>query len=457
MAYIRGMPKTTTTKARRERGSSPHPGVILLDPKRTGRSWWIARITGDPNDPRPTYAVTLQQTTKAQAIDFARTTSQRIVRERLGHVADRQPRLRLALWADDAYEPSSLRRYLEWFAAKRNKRKQLTSRATLATYQRECIAFVRWLRGRGVTYCHELTKPLIAEWRDQRFHMTATNKPGMRAPGTINIERKAVRLFLRRAIGDGHMPQLHIDEIYRVLALEQEAEPARRFLLPPEYAATLGAAIHRDALPTVRRHIGPPLLLDLKLGFRREELSLIRVSDVTFGGPWGAVIAVRDTVAKFGKARNVQCLPFSPLAVELLAQMCRNRGPDEYISDLSYKQLGDVIRKLVARHGAPADYHAHCNRRTSVCYAGPMQVSETVRTEQWGHDADTAAKSYAAARGHLPMQADSMDAVVAAVAPAALALERAVIEQARYDADRRKPAKRVRERVAQRYRPIGLR
>lgn len=433
------------------RGQSKHPHVILRDPKKRGRKWWVAIVRDDPSDPRPEYEVTLTRMTQAQALDWAKVASRRIQFEILGEVADKKSRLQLLLWSEDPKIVSALGRYLNWFVARVNGRGQPRSHKTFERYKHDCLDFIGFCATREVVMCHEVTLPLIADWRDSRFSRPSlAHSQKRRSPGTINLERQSIRLFCKRMIRDGYMPQLRVDEVYGALELETEADPKKRFLFPDEYETTLGAYHSYDKASS--RYLAGIALLAAKSGLRREEVSLVQVKDIELGGKWGAVIHLPADKAKYGKARDIQAAPFSPFMSELLRELVRNRGPEEYISDLDYDAIGNTIR-LIRSHGAPKDFHFHVLRRTSICYAGPMMVNETARKEQFGNEADVAAKHYQSAKGKLPMKAKSIDAVVQKTNPNAVKLERLILKRLAAAADARLPQTRVKIRLPQRIKP----
>lgn len=433
------------------RGKSPHPHVILRNPKKTGRKWWMATVRDDPSDARPEYAVTLTRMTQAEALDWAKRASRRIQFEILGQVADKKTRLQLLLWSKDSVVVTALGRYLNWFVARVNGRGQSRSHKTFERYKRDCLDFIGFCASRDVTFCHEVTLPVIADWRDSRFSRLAVGRKTRRGPGTINLERQSIRLFLKRMIRDGYMPQLSVDEVYGALELETELEPKKRFLFPDEYEQTFAAYMSYDKASG--RLLAAIALLAAKAGLRREEVSLVQVKDIEIGGDWGAVIHLPAEKAKYGKARDIQADPFSPFMAKLLAELIRNRGPEEYISDLDYDAIGNTIR-MIRSHGAPKDFHFHVLRRTSICYAGPMLINETARKEQFGNESDVAAKHYQAAKGKLPMKAKSIDAVLEKTSPASVKLEQQILARAQKAADARQPQQsRVKVRLAQRIKP----
>lgn len=427
------------------RGDSDHPGIVLIPPnKKKGERWYVARIENDPADVRRNYKHTLANKNKAEAIFWAIGTSKRIVDDRNEEKKRNETQIKLPLWDDNPEIISGLRRYLDRFATRKNGRKQRSSRTTYDRYKRDNLDFVGFCKGRGITLCSEVTLPTLALWRDSRATRIARGKGEVRTNGSINLERQSIRLFLKRMIRDGFMRQLTVDEAYGALELEPKDEPKKRFLFPREYQKTIHAYIEYDKKS--ERASSPISLLCAKLGLRREEVCLVQVKDVTIGGDWGAEIFLSAEKAKYGKERTIICEPFSPFAVKLLIELVRNRGPEEYISDLDYDALGNII-SLIRSYGAPKDFTTHMLRRTSICYCGPMLINETARAEQYGNEAEVAAKYYQAAKGQLPMRAKSIDAVVAEKAPQALKLEARILEAARLAADARTPQKRVTKRI----------
>lgn len=432
------------------RGDSDHRGIVLIPPnKKAGERWYVARIEDDPADVRRNYKYTLVDKNKAEAIVWAKGTSERIIFQRQEEKKNDERLIKLLLWTEDPEKPCALRQYIAKFSAETNGRKQKRSLTTARRYLRDCLDFVRYCNAHGTTYAHEIRLPVIAGWRDSRFIRLVKSRGDRRSNGSINLERQSIRLFLKRLIVDGYIPRLRLDSamVYECLKLETKIEPKKRFLSPAEYRKTLHAYIEYDKKSG--RTSATITLLCAKLGLRREEVSLIQVKEVHLSRDWKIVINLPASKAKYGKARTIRCEPFSPVAAKLLAELVRNRGPEEYISDLDYAGIGNITG-LIRSYGAPKDFHHHMLRRTSICYCGPMLISETERSDQYGNEAEVSRKYYQAADGLLPLRAESIDEVVRLKEPQALKLEARILEAARLAADARTPQKKVAKRIAAR-------
>lgn len=447
---------------RRLRGESPHPGVILQLPAATGRRWPRAIVFDDPSDARVNnrgerkYRRSLAGMTDRQAFDWCVDKSAAMRRQRDDAAISGEHTAQVLLWSPSVDVDSALRRYLELdVGRRRNKRDQPRAATTLTRYTRDCLDFVSYCEANKVTHSHQVSIALIAGWRDARAQRAADNRDGSeRKASTLNQELRSVRQWLKAMARDGMLrPALTADRTYGALKLRTEREPARRIVRVSEYTDHLRAVIRYDA--RARRVLTTAALLGLKSGLRREEATLVQVRDIIIGGEWGAVIELPADKAKYGKARTIQALPFSPVLVELLTALVLNRSPDEYVLDATYDSIGNAFDKLhKPSYGVSSELTAHAWRRTAISYATPMQVSDAVRREQFGNSADVSAKHYESVRGELPIHAESIDAVVADRAPHALALERAILDAEWARAWARKPARRVQPRVAQRVGPV---
>lgn len=447
---------------RKLRGESPHPGIILQLPAATGRRWPLAIVFGDPGDPRVSkrgkrkYKRSLKGMTDVQAFEWCVDKSRGMQRQRDNTAVTGEHTAQVLLWSPDANVESALRRYLEVDVGKReNKRGQPIAATTVRRYTRDCLDFVRYCDSHKVTHSHQLTIAMIAGWRDLRAQRPADNRAGAsRTSSSLNQELRSARQWLKSMARDGMLaPALSTDRIYGVLKLRTEREPKRRIVRVGEYADHLRAVIRYDG--RAKQVLGTAALLGLKSGLRREEMALLQVHDITIGGEWGAIIELPAPKAKYGKPRMIQALPFSPVLVELLTVLVMNRGPDEYVLDATYKGIGNAFKHLhAAAYGVSTELTAHAWRRTAISYATPMQVSDAVRREQFGNTLDVSAKHYESVRGELPIHAGSIDQVVAERAPHGGELERVIIEAEWIRACARRPAKRVKPRVAQRVGPV---
>lgn len=354
----------------KRRARSPHPGVVLLDPKKQGRKpehkSWRARyrdITGE------WHKVTLERV-DAKAAETRKAWAQRLSEQLQRARSDAKAGVLRTV--EDIGLNDAVKRYFEAHPR--------LAPATRRVYQ-DSISTL--MAGREKLTTAQLTPAVLVSWRTARSSAPKRSaKRGgtrgdqrvlsrLRSPHSVNRELRAVAAILeywRRA----GLVRLSRDDIADALKREKAPVERKEFLEPEQIRLLLGAAERHDTdtfKETQKEHrkegvkgttprykpIAPFIRFLLLTGLRVSEALAIEWRDVV----GTEKIRVRAAVAKTKQTRDVD-LTVAPTALP------SQRG-DGRIFTLTAGEVLAAQRRLIADYEAP-DWSPQVLRRTCSTY-----------------------------------------------------------------------------------------
>lgn len=420
------MPKDATKKAprkrkQRARGTSPHPGVVLVSPKGLGdRAAWRAKYT-DPDTGRVTWERLnpVKYTNERARLQWAKAKAKALA-ERRAELA------RGAVRMTGATVAAEVDRYFEDHPHLRDK--------TLRTYRDAAAKLVKWCGDHGVRSVDTLDRArllafrasLIAEPKHGERKGLARGKAApteaKRSAHSVNRELRAVGTVLNYLRKAGRLPRLGTDDIADGLERLRAPREPIAFLRAPEIARLLEAALAHDAEKfeiTREEHLGlrpvgttprytpiaPAVFGALATGMRLGELVRVSWKDVDLeakgeDGKRAGEIVVRGESSKTGIGRVID-LAVSPALRRLLEAMRPDgrealEGP---VFGVTYDEATAAGKRLVKAFEAPEGFSWQACRRTAGTFLtnapGIFGAASAYRSaRQLGHSVTVAERNY---------------------------------------------------------------
>lgn len=365
--YVAPAPSAPVRPPQRRR-RSPHPGVVLVPPRGTHRSWraeWFDPYTGKR------CRVTLVRL-DAKTLDTRRAwavaKSQQLQRAR----SDRQ------LGIERPPDVTVTAAIADYLAA--GGRRGAFEHRTRRTYGDALEAFAAIAPAkltRELTVAHLATFRTARQRAGKRTALPggkrgSTRAHGTRSPHSLNRELRAVKAFLRWA-RKAHGVQLSRDQISEGLESLKATTERRDFLRSEQIRALLQACERHDAATfklTRAEHRGQgvpgstPEFKPITPLVRFLLLTGLRISEalaIVWGDVDEDVIRIRAAVSKTKQTRDVD------LSVAPTALPAERGKPSERVFDFTKHEVRAATRRIIADFGAPV-WGPQALRRTCSTY-----------------------------------------------------------------------------------------
>ncbi len=444
-----GKPRKGTKKEPRRRGTSPHPGVVLIPPSEASRHlWWRARYR-DP-DSGKVIKEKIEGTNEDARRDWAQRKSNAL-RLRRDALSKGVPR----------YTGTALDKIVESYF----KAHEHLGERTVAGYRSAADKLVHWADKHTVTTADDLTRARLLEFRDslireRRQVPTKEGKRGewktgtkARSPQTVNRELRAVRTVLGYLRSREMLLRLTHDDLRDGLKRMPVTHDRVDYLKPAEIRQLLEAAQRHDAdtfeetrdehlglrpKGTTLRHepIAPFVAFVLLTGMRVGEAASIEwrsvdLKAIDHSGNEVGEIYLKGASTKTKRGRTVD-LSVSPALRAMLASMKLASGGKGAVFgltraalDAAQKRLrGDLkLTKAAAKagkepgYGAPKSFNWQALRRTCAVYLtnapGIFGAASAYRSaKQLGHSVTVAERHYVDVARGIPRDAKTLEAAM---------------------------------------------
>lgn len=415
------MPKDPPARRRKQRarGTSPHPGVVLVEPK-GNRAAWRAKYT-DPDSGRVVWE-------RVDPVAYPNARARLLwARDKAKALAERRAELaRGAVRMTGSTVAAEVERYFEDHAHLRER--------TIRVYRDAATKLVIWCGEHGIETVDALDRSkllafrasLIAEPRLSPKKGLARGKTAptseRRSPHTVNRELRSVGTVLNYLRKAGRLARLDSDDIADGLERLRVPREPIAFLRAPELVRLLEAALAHDAetfAETREEHAGekpkgttpryapiaPAVFGALTTGMRLGELVRVTWRDVDLeakgddGKPAGEIV-VRGESSKTGIGRVVD-LSVSPKLRELLEAMrpSATEGLEAPVFGVTYHEATAAAKRLTRAYGAPEAFSWQACRRTCGTFLtnapGIFGAASAYRSaRQLGHSVTVAERNY---------------------------------------------------------------
>jgi site-specific recombinase XerD len=384
---------------RYERGRSPHPGIVIIEPKLDGKT----RLPL----PGHRYRLRIDAAFGVHALDWAGAIPDEYgrsakKREAYAQLAYDTMRLRMGLHRGQALIPGQI--FLAEAIADYVKSKHRKAGNTQDNVRRNLARFEAWAKENRIAYVEDLTQLTLSKYRTHLDHAPSQTSEGKCKASTLNQYLKDVRAFLYALVKGGTTLNIARDKIKD--ALERFEVPKgedfdARALTVPEIRTLLEAALKLDAEPLRARSVqmAPWIVVGILAGMRRSEQRSLLVSDVKLGvlidEETRYLIELRESKSGETKTgeRRIEIEGYSELLRELLARMCEGREPSDALFPIGAKGLGYAWTRL-RKLGCPADASIKTLRSTCATFQDSLAIGVSSRAARLGHSIRVAERYY---------------------------------------------------------------
>jgi integrase len=425
-----------STRGKKRRTRSPHPGVVLVKPDPAGRHpYWRARYV-DPDSGR-TVKVTIDPVAVSTAEarrDWAVRRSKVLARRRVELEGGAHPTTGTEL-------AKAVQRYFDDHPQLRPK--------TLTAYKAAAGKLLDWARKTRLHSADDVTGPRLVAFRAElvkqpkhaqakggkRGERKATAK--LRSPHSVNRELRAVRTVLGYLRKLGLLPRISSDDLRDGLERLSAGIERIDYRKPHELQKLLEAALRHDAdtfAATREEHAGrrdpgstqrytpiaPFVAAVLLTGMRFGEaiaLDWKQVDLEALDNDGDAIGEIHVTAASKTKRARTVGLEVSPALRKLLAAMHLKSGGKGSVFGLTAGTATAAAKRLGKEFGAPERSGWQALRRTCGTYLtnapGIFGAASAYRSaKQLGHSVTVAEKHYVDVARGIPRDARTLEAAM---------------------------------------------